>query len=810
MMGPPMMAGFMPPPPGPGMMSTGYHDPYAAQRLADQFESLVIGAQGSGPGQADGMDITQLPRPIGDVAAMEKALEAQPPSAPGNCSPDNMRLTVNCLPNSTGLRARWAMPLGLVVQPMADEVKGRQVPVVNLGTAGIVRCRRCRTYMNPFVHWADSGRRYRCNVCDMLNEVPPEYYCNLDQSGIRKDIDERPELAQGTVEYIAPAEYMIRPPMPPVFCFVIDVSHAAVASGAVAATCRGIKSCLDQLPGEGRTMISILTFDRALHFYNLRSTLSQPQMLVVTELDEPFVPLPDDLLVNLGESRACVDTLLDSLPTMFASASSPDSATGPALQAAFMTICNLGGKMLLFQTSTPSLGIGRIKGGRDKPQDYNTDREAAIRMPEDPFYKRYAVECSRVQISVDIFNFSSQPVDLASLASIPRYTCGSVYHYPGFLAARDETKLSHELRHNLTRPTAWEAVMRIRCSKGLRVSSFHGHFFNRSTDLLALPNCDPDKAFAVQMAHEENVVSSSAAYVQCALLYTSSDGERRIRVHTLSVPIIQDLHEMYSGADAAAMACLNAKLAVERVLGSKLEETRQILHQKLVALLKEYRLINASALRQPGARLIYPPNLRLLPLWTLGLLRSAGLRGGGKDVNADERMAVLHWLMEAPVDAFCRLAYPTLYVVHDPTGPWGSPDPAEGGRIALPPSAPASSALLSEGGAYLVDNGRVLVLWVGKLVSREWAMEVLGGDIHALDPNQLTVEPSRGSPMSHRINALLGALRSGRPLYQQCYVVKQGSPMEVHVMQYLVEDRMPATPSYTDFMMSVHRGVMSK
>lgn len=29
--------------------------------------------------------------------------------------------------------------------------------------------------------------------------------------------------------------------------------------------------------------------------------------------------------------------------------------------------------------------------------------------------------------------------------------------------------------------------MRIRCSKGLRISGFHGHFFIRSTDLLALP-----------------------------------------------------------------------------------------------------------------------------------------------------------------------------------------------------------------------------------------------------------------------------------------------------------------------------------
>lgn len=49
---------------------------------------------------------------------------------------------------------------------------------------------------------------------------------------------------------------------------------------------------------------------------------------------------------------------------------------------------------------------------------------------------------------------------------------------------------------NLARETAWEAVMRIRCSKGLRISAFFGHFFIRSTDLLALPACDVDKVGA--------------------------------------------------------------------------------------------------------------------------------------------------------------------------------------------------------------------------------------------------------------------------------------------------------------------------
>jgi hypothetical protein len=77
--------------------------------------------------------------------------------------------------------------------------------------------------------------------------------------------------------------------------------------------------------------------------------------------------------------------------------------------------------------------------------------------------------------------------DLASLGTLPKYTCGHLYYYPAFSPGRDGKKLGHDLRHNLTRPTAWEAVMRIRCSKGLRISTFHGHFFIRSSDLLALP-----------------------------------------------------------------------------------------------------------------------------------------------------------------------------------------------------------------------------------------------------------------------------------------------------------------------------------
>jgi protein transport protein SEC24 len=92
---------------------------------------------------------------------------------------------------------------------MADEAFGRTVPVIPLANSGIVRCRRCRTYMNPFCQWTDGGRRFKCNVCAMLNEAPVEYFSTLDVNGRRRDVEERPELSQGTVEWVAPGEYLV-------------------------------------------------------------------------------------------------------------------------------------------------------------------------------------------------------------------------------------------------------------------------------------------------------------------------------------------------------------------------------------------------------------------------------------------------------------------------------------------------------------------------------------------------------------------------------------------------------------------------
>lgn len=90
----------------------------------------------------------------------------------------------------------------------------------------------------------------------------------------------------------------------------------------------------------------------------LQSSLTQPQMMVVPDLDDLFLPLPDDLLVNLSDSRHVVDSFLDCLPSMFQENPNVESATGPALKAAYMVmVCII---FLQFFTTLIRCTINRV------------------------------------------------------------------------------------------------------------------------------------------------------------------------------------------------------------------------------------------------------------------------------------------------------------------------------------------------------------------------------------------------------------------------------------------------------------------
>jgi hypothetical protein len=41
--------------------------------------------------------------------------------------------------------------------------------------------------------------------------------------------------------------------------------------------------------------------------------------------------------------------------------------------------------------------------------------------------------------------------------------------------------------------------MRVRCSKGISIASYHGHHLLKGADLMSLPTIDTDKSFALEL-----------------------------------------------------------------------------------------------------------------------------------------------------------------------------------------------------------------------------------------------------------------------------------------------------------------------
>lgn len=202
----------------------------------------------------------------------------------GNSAPKFTRLTMNNIPaNAEGLKST-GLPLGLIVQPLAKLQPGElEIPVLDFGDQGPPRCRRCRSYINPFMMFRSGGSKFVCNLCTYPNDTPSEYFCATNPQGVRVDRDQRPELSRGTVEFVVPKEYWTKEPVGLNWLFVIDVTQEAFNKGFLEAFCEGILAALyapeggeDERDENGEpkrrlppgAKVGFVSYDKDIHFYS--------------------------------------------------------------------------------------------------------------------------------------------------------------------------------------------------------------------------------------------------------------------------------------------------------------------------------------------------------------------------------------------------------------------------------------------------------------------------------------------------------------------------------------------------------------
>ncbi|KAJ8516276.1 hypothetical protein ONZ45_g6398 [Pleurotus djamor] len=777
--------------------------------LADQFGQMGMGGQKQFQLYTANLltsppDPRELHQPPPEIRLPPNACISPNPLA--NADPSYQRSTLNAIPTTSSLLTKSKIPLGLVITPYRSLNEGEEpVPVVT--DTVIARCRRCRTYINPYVQFIDGGNRWRCCMCNMSNEVPQLF----DWDQVRNQPGDRwarAELNHAVVEFVAPTEYMVRPPQPAVYVFLIDVSHAAIQSGMVATATRTIMENLDRIPDEdGRTKISIICYDTSLYFFSIPPGSTDSTMLVVADVDDVFLPKPTDLLVNLVECRASLEALLGRVNDMFQDNMTVGSALGPALQAGFKLMSHIGGKITVLSSSLPSVGQGALKN-REDSKILGTSKESGLLQAASPFYKTFAIECSRAQVSVDMFLFSAAYQDVASLACLPHYTSGQTYYYPGFNAAKpeDAIKFAREFGEVLAMPIMLEAVMRVRASRGLRMASFHGNFFVRSTDLLAMPAVPQDQSYAIEIQIEETITTPFVV-LQTAVLHTTCYGERRIRVITLALPTTSNLSEVFASADQVALATLLANKAVERSLTHKLEDSRDHIFGKLVEILTTYKSSMTAAGSGASAQLAVSENLKMLPVLVLGLLKNVGIRQSAQ-IPPDIRAYSQALLTSLPSQLLIPYIYPSFYALH--TMPPEAGTVGEHGVI-MPTALPLTSERMERHGLYLIEDGQTMFLWIGRDAVPQLVMDVFGlPNYEALRGGKTTL-PVLENSFSQRVNAVVQKTREMRRgvYYPHLYVVKEDGeqPLRLWALSALIQDRADVLPSYQQFIQNLKEKV---
>jgi len=648
------------------------------------------------------------------------------------------------------------------------------------------------------------ARRWKCNLCFRVNDLPDEF--NFDPvSKTYGDPQRRPEIRSATIEFIAPSEYMLRPPQPAVYLYVLDVSFNAIDTGYLQVFCQTLVEEFDRMPGDSRTQIGFLAYDSCLYFFGLGGETALPQVYAVSDLEEVYMPCPDSLLVNVQEYKSKVTDFLTRLPSLFEKNLDTGNALGPALLAAHKLMHTTGGRVTVIETQLPNIGAGALKC-REDPNE-RAGKKIQNLAPVTDFYKKLALDCSGQQIAVDTFMLNSQYSDIATISCISKYSGGTVHYFPGFHTASNPSetdRFESMLRRYISRKIGFEAVMRMRCTKGLSIHTFHGNFFVRSTDLLSLPNINPEAGFAMQLSIDDTIESNYICF-QAALLYTSSKAERRIRVHTLCVPVTTQLGDIHVGADQKAIVGMLAKMAVDKSISTSLGDAREAMINSAVDMIAAYNSTLTSGQRT-SVQLACSHQLRLVPLLVLAMLKSCAFRVG-TSTKLDDRVFAQEQCKTLPLDYLLQQLHPDLYAVHSLDDK--NAILREDRSVPQPVRLPLSSAHVDRHGAYLLDTGERMYLWIGAAISDQFCQDVLDVPNFKSIVDATTELPQLENAASSRLNSFIQYLNEQRPVASSLLLIREDSRSRSLFIEHMVEDRTESSLSYVEFLQHIQKEIKS-
>lgn len=438
-------------------------------------------------------------------------------------------------------------------------------------------------------------------------------------------------------------------------------------------------------------MVGFMTYNSKIHMYDV---LNNGHAHVICDVSSPFPPITS-FLVDPVQHAEQIESFLNTLPDLYPDGElETETILGPVVDAALQT-CQVDvsnwyannpndgqinttrdhtqsiavGKVYLFHCTLPTYGQDGVTPGRLKPRWTSspdeirkllgTDKEKQILAPESSkYYSTLAQRCvSDYGSGVELFLFppvNGSFLDVASLSELVRLTgTGGIYKYYN----ENSSRFISDLKYSLSSSVAFDAIMKVRTSTGIRPFEYVGNFYARTSSDIELANINAGGSVAVELRYDDKLPEDEYVVIQVATLYTAVSGERRVRIHNTALAVCHQIADVYRNACCDTLMNLLLRQSVAQLrLGDKtVQQVKEALISKTVTILAAYRKHCA----QPGSslgQLILPEALKLLPVYITGALKCDAIDGGAEMLPDDKAYAQVRAL-----SAELRASQSTLY-----------------------------------------------------------------------------------------------------------------------------------------------------
>ena len=733
-----------------------------------------------------------------------------------NCSPYFISPVTNVFPKDIYTLRKIPFVLGINFTPLNSNIN--EIPLIDYykGENNYPRCKnpKCLAYICPFTKFIENGYKYICHICKFVNQTEKYFYQPLNEKKKRIDSDTRIELCNSTYEFITSKNYYIKKPEKTFFIFVIDTSLFSVMSNFLFSVIESLKDAIinNNIFNYTFAKVSFITYNSDIQFYSFNRNCSQPQILSIND-EEPFLPIIKDFLIfDLNNEKDKILQILDCISNNYLNNNNhlnyivrDSNKIFDAIKSAYLIGENIGGNIFLFSSSN-NINKHPKMNGNIEINKHNNKQEAIYYSPNDNKQLGIGIGLllSKHYLSIDIFINCEKDINLYTLNQLTDYTNGTIQLFKNFNYEEDYIRLYNQIRKSLLRTNGNESEMRIRFSNGYKIQNFFTRTLVTTNNniLFIFPSINSEQSYqiSIDLNEEENKFKKESLnninnsvfenededflFIQSALLYSSGDGNKRIRLHNLCIPLTNDINEIFNGINYESLICMNMKIGIDRLY------KYFSLSDSVIFLRNNFNLFIDFFFNYQKE---LTDNLKFYPIYFLGMIKNIIFNFNEIENKCDIDYSNYYRIriQKLPNEEILSFIYPNIYplknlLIDQNLGLINE----ENGNLNLPEIIPPEFSSLEKDGFYLIDNGFYLILYFRKLIDFQIIKSLFNCDIFDninIDINENLFFENIDS-LKEKILNIIDYIRSYKSIYQKLIFIFEGYKNENIIKECLIYD----------------------